>query len=414
LATRTTSPLKLFLEIWGAVGGIIALMIAAGQSPPLLDSMRYYPILRQFPDNQLLCMILAVLLGAATYFILLIHQTELDQRRRKRGLYSLFLMLLVPAGLWSCQLWMQPGSEALMKQLLAHCWVGYNPLDYDPTFRPDPSIESIRRDLNWIHSAGFTGIVTFGSKGSLSGIPSKAHDEGLAVIMGVWNPNDKAELGAAAANKEWVLGYSVGHDKLDDYDSPGGYSLSELKAAVQFLRENTSRPVTTTERAKNYDEPGEDRLAQVSDWLFPDVHLSLDPESPDEPKCTLSEEGVPECVNQLIASALKVEVLARRLHRPLMLKMVTFPHDGPAGASPELQRAFFQRLTEQLGHNDSPLRKKPALMVNSAFDAPWKTGVQYRPWDPYTGLISGDSAVSPAAAEVVRRCPGIAPVEPVR
>ena len=32
--------------------------------------------------------------------------------------------------------------------------------------------------------------------------------------MCVWNPGDQNELAEDASDKEWVVGYSVGHDRL--------------------------------------------------------------------------------------------------------------------------------------------------------------------------------------------------------
>ncbi len=61
-------------------------MIKVGQSKELLDRLRNYPVLGQFPDNQDLSMILTVLLGAEVYSLLLIQLMGPWDRGRKRGL----------------------------------------------------------------------------------------------------------------------------------------------------------------------------------------------------------------------------------------------------------------------------------------------------------------------------------------
>jgi len=163
------------------------------------------------------------------------------------------------------------------------------------------------------------------------------------------------------------------------------------------LRTRTGLPVTTTEEAINYDEVGEPRLALLSDWLFPDVHLSL--EGSDE---TLSEGQISSEVADLMSRIRKVELLARRLHRPLMLKMLSFPHGCVQGATPELQRLFFRRMINQLRDTNSGLRVNATFMVDGAFDQRWKSGGRYYSWDACTGLIGDNGQAMPAVREVLK------------
>jgi exo-beta-1,3-glucanase (GH17 family) len=284
-------------------------------------------------------------------------------------------------------------EEALSRELQSHCWIGYNPKD----FRPDhPSVppEAIRRELQCIRRAGFTGIVTFASTGSLVDIPRLAKEEGMSVIMGVWNPNHPRELIAAASQKEFVFGYSVGHDGLDFR-----YLMPELVQAVQYLRRVTGRPVTTTEEAKDYDEPGEDRLSVVGDWLFPDVHMSL----MDRPE-PLKESDIPLLINELMQSVRKVELLGRKLHRPVMLKMLSFPCGGTRGTSNELQRVYFREAIQTFQDPHHGLRIGASWMVHGAFDEGWKVRGRYCAWDRFTGLFEATGCPRPAVAEEVRLC----------
>ena len=99
-------------------------------------------------------------------------------------------------------------------------------------------------------------------------IPKLAHEQGLAVIMGIWDPKNRDEVALRSRRRSTCSEYSIGQDRLD-----GPYSLETLAETVDYVRRMTGLPVTTTEEAKNYDEPDEPRLLPVSDWLFPDVHL---------------------------------------------------------------------------------------------------------------------------------------------
>jgi exo-beta-1,3-glucanase (GH17 family) len=247
-----------------------------------------------------------------------------------------------------------------------------------------------------IHDAGFTGIVTFSSLGSLGQIPRIAHDEGLAVIAGVWYPQNGEEIQNAINMKPYVLGYSIGQDRLYDMNppSPEYYSLETLTSAVRYIRAMTSRPVTTTEQANNYDYPDQPRLLPLSDWLFPDVHPSLDAVGRE-----LSHEQIRSAVKDMLESVGKVEALSKRSHRPLMLKMAAFPHAGVPGASPSMQRDFFEILDAQIANKGL---RDVTLVPHSAFDSPWKTGGPFQQWDAHTGLISSDGSFMPVIGELVK------------
>jgi exo-beta-1,3-glucanase (GH17 family) len=187
----------------------------------------------------------------------------------------------------------------------------------------------------------------------------------------------------------------VGHDRLGD-----SYTLTELVTAVQFLRNSSGRPVTTTERVRDYDEPGDQRLSKASDWIFPDVHLSL-----QESKGPISVERIQKDVEEMMKGIEKVKILSKRLNRPLMLKIVTFPRSGLPGASPDLQREFFQVAIERFHDPYSGLRAGSSFVVSSAFDNQWKRTPPFKPWDRYTGLLSDHGIPFPAGKLVTERWP---------
>lgn len=317
---------------------------------------------------------------------------------RKKGVTTLFVVTLILSALVVMDaldiglLDRRHPSSQVARLLQSHCWLGYDPLEFNPTACPNPTSTSIQRDLRWIRAAGFTGIVTFSSKGTLAEIPALAKQEGLAVIMGVWTPSDRSELEQAAGQRQFVDAYCVGHNGLG---KPHGYTMEELEIAIKLLRRCSGRPVTTSEEARFY---GDRRLGRLGDWLFPDVHVSL-LESPVAPPSADPFRDVARYI-QLVC---ELPDLADGMHRPLMLKCVVYPWHGAAGASLETQRIFFSGVVEGLRSPDLGLPfQNVSIVVHSAFDSPWKTGFPFYPWDPFTGLLEGDGTPRPAAGEITK------------
>lgn len=371
----------------GLLSGALGAMISAGKDQELLDTLRNYPLVQYFPDNQIVCEFLIIVIAASACAFVCVSRVGLWDEGRMRGLHTIALLPIIMGFAFVDPLWVKP-DEAAFKELRSHCWIGYNPLDFRPDHQSIP-IAKIRGELRSIHRAGFSGIVTFASTGSLINIPRLAAEEGMSVIMGVWNPTDLHELIAAADQKQFVFGYCVGHDGLNYR-----YSMRELVEAVQYLRGTTNRPVTTTEAAKDYDDPGDNRLSTVSDWLFPDVHVSLNGREP------LKDTDIQQLIDELMQSVRKVELLARKLRRPVMLKMLSFPHNGIQGTSNDFQKVFFQEAVLTFEDPHHGLRVDASYMVHGAFDESWKSGGKYYDW----GVITADGHPLPAASEVARLC----------
>lgn len=319
---------------------------------------------------------------------------------RKKGIAVLCIVALILSALVTLDVLdirvldrRHPASE-VARLLQSHCWLGYDPLDFDPTVCPNPTSTSVARDLRWIRAAGFTGIVTFGSKGTLAEIPAVAKQEGLAVIMGVWDPPDRLEFEQAVRQRQFVDAYCVGHTRLGE---PHGYTMEELEIAINLLRRRSGRPVTTSEEARFYRDP---RLRRLGDWLFPDVHVSL----LDSPVAIPSANPHRD-VERYIELVRKLPGLADGTHRPLMLKCVVYPWSGAAGASLESQRIFFGGVVEGLRGPDIGLPFKiNAIVVHSAFDSPWKTGYPFYSWNRFEGLLDRDGTPRPAAREIIKLC----------
>ena len=288
-------------------------------------------------------------------------------------------------------------KDEVVATLRRYRWITYDPPDYNPLTGQCPTYLDIQRDLRQIADAGFTGIITFSSRASLSAIPAYAKRLELGVIMGVYDPGDRAELALAAAQKEWVDGYAVGHNNLHS-----GYSFAGLLDATCWLRFRTGRPVSTTERLESYFH--EPRLLSLGDWVFPDVHLSL--RSPDfgvavAPFCA----DAPRDVATLVGYVKQIVELADKTHRPVMLKMVTYPVAGIKGASPQEQARFYLLLLDHRRDVTSPLPLNVSVALHSAFDLKWKTMWPFYPWEPYTGLLEADGTPRHAAAVAVECLP---------
>jgi class 3 adenylate cyclase/exo-beta-1,3-glucanase (GH17 family) len=280
----------------------------------------------------------------------------------------------------------------LGRLLRGQCWVGYDPSTFDPLVCPKPALASIQADLESIRAAGFTGVVTFCSRGTLAEIPSLAKGLGLAVIMGVWDASDPHEVELAIERANSVDAYCVGHNGLRD----DRYLFEDVEAAMREIREQTEKPVSTSEEVRFYRE--NQNLAALGDWLFPDIHLSL--------QAKLNAGLYPEVehrVEQSLALAREVATFGQRYRRPLALKLLVFPWKGAQGVSLELQRSFFAQALDRLSSPEVGLNVPTAYVAHSAFDAPWKQRVPFHPWDPYTGLLEADGTARPAVCEIVQR-----------
>lgn len=199
-----------------------------------------------------------------------------------------------------------------------------------------PSPSWVRADLARIRRAGFTGVVTFGSNGTLADIPALAKEQGLAVIMGIWQPTNQGEILRAARKQAFVDAYCVGHNGLDKGD---GYVFEDLEEAIKLLRKLTGRPIATSEEARIYAD--NNSLCRLGDWLFPDLHQPLW----DSPGARVEIE---QDVKDIVEAAKPLATIAKMLNRPLLFKNVAYPWKGATGASLDAQRRFFVQLRQTL------------------------------------------------------------------
>jgi exo-beta-1,3-glucanase (GH17 family) len=280
-------------------------------------------------------------------------------------------------------------------------WIGYDPRTFDPYRTPNPSIGSIEGDLAHIKQAGFTGVITFSSKGTLSSIPKLAKSHGFAVIMGVWDPTDRQEVSRAIGQSQHVDGYCVGHDGLGPQ-----YSYEELEDAIRHIRFRTGLPVSTTERLQRYlDKDG--RLLKLGDWVFPDIHtVRTDEKGIVDPADADSAIGA---ARNTIGMANQISTQELRNGKPVLLKMVSYPYSGAKNASLENQAVYFEAIFRVLRDVSPSVPSDVYISVYGAFDAPWKNGPSFDSWEPYAGLFDSKGAPRPAVGEIVNLWPPVKP-----
>lgn len=319
---------------------------------------------------------------------------DLNHRRGFRALAG--VVLAVAALAWWRDIYIPAVDRADLVQLLqASCWVTYDPPSRNPLLEIEATSSSIRDDLHRIHKAGFTGVVTFGSQGSLNLIPQLAKSERLAVIVGLWDPGNIGEVRRAIEQQRFADAYCVGHDGLD---RRGGYTFEALKRTIQLVKRRTRRPVATTEEVRRYKDP---RLLGLGDWYFPDIHVSLVTGSPYNG--TQLDRAMPH--DSSLELAKSISVIAAAAERPLMLKMITFPWRGAPRASLDSQAGSYARFLDSIRDPEQPFAARPSVVIHSAFDLHWKIRYPYYEWDLYTGVLAEDGRPRPAMREITQRCP---------
>ena len=239
-----------------------------------------------------------------------------------------------------------------------------------------------------LHSAGFNGLVTYGSNyadpdrpGQMLDIPRLAQEVGFeGMIVGVWDPTREDELQAAeqVGGYPVVVGYSVGNEGLDVR-----YDRETLESAMERLRQATGKPVSTTEEANDYYENSP--LWDLSDWIFPNVHPYF--------AGRYDPQQAVEWTERIFESLDSVS------DKPLIFKEVGLPSGGDRDLSESRQAQYYQLLQET----------NVAYVVFEAFDAPWKhlgrpgpDGTYWPDPEPHWGIFASDRTPKEAAVNI---CP---------
>ena len=135
-----------------------------------------------------------------------------------------------------------------------------------------PAEAALRADLALLRPH-FDGLITYSSAYGLDALPRLAREAGFrAVILGVWDPTDPAELGralaAARAEPEIVLALSLGNEGLFF----GRYDPAALAAAFARARREAPGVALARQRALLRLPRLAAQLLPAADLWLPTVH----------------------------------------------------------------------------------------------------------------------------------------------
>jgi len=274
-------------------------------------------------------------------------------------------------------------------------FVAYTPRGFDPEAGAGPvDPAAIRADLALLRR-WFDGLVTYSSARGLDAVPRLARELGFrAVVLGVWDPANDAELAlataAARAEPDTVIALALGNEGLFFARYPAG------ALAAAFARARRDAPgvaVTTSEPFASYLDARRAAELPAQDFLLPVVHPLDQPWFANATRAT----RVDFVVN--VAGE-----LAARFPLPVLIKETGVP-SGPAsqGVDEADQAEFWSGLAAAL-----PPTRERAFVWFEAFDAPWKiasvaaqTG-HVRETEAHWGLLRADGTPKPALRALAR------------
>jgi len=284
-------------------------------------------------------------------------------------------------------------ARARLERALAHGrFVAYQPTSLqvvDGGFRnADP--DSIRADLRVLRTH-FDALVTYDAIHGAEAIPGIAAALGFrALIIGVWDPSDPAQLDAAlAAARRYprlVTGLSLGNESIFARRS----SFAQLTALIAAVRKRAAAlALSTTEPFHLYEEAGAAPLLGNMDFLLVNVHPVFQPWFRGATDATAA---------QFVANV--VADLGQHFCGPILVKETGEPTaPASAGYAPERQASFYAELRRHL-----PASSLRGFAYFSAFDAPWRAhdtgpvaGAATGPEEAYWGLYDSERRPKQAA-----------------
>jgi exo-beta-1,3-glucanase (GH17 family) len=288
-----------------------------------------------------------------------------------------------------------PGLERLRAALAQGRFIAYQPTSLQVIGGQVTSAnaDSIRADLQVLRPY-FDALVTYDAVHGAQDVAAIAAAlKFRALIIGVWNPFEPAEVGAAldAARRfpDLVVGLSLGNEMIFSHRA----DTQRLAAAIAAVRaQQPGLPLTTTEPFHIFQaEPGSALLAQF-DFMLVNVHPVFQPWFHDATDATAA---------QFVVNV--AEQLAQAYCGPILIKETGVPTAPETeGFSLARQASFYKELRAHLP--SSPAR---AFAYFAAFDAPWRvqdvTGVPGpHPAEAYWGLFDADRRGKPAITQLPR------------
>ncbi len=258
----------------------------------------------------------------------------------------------------------QPVGDAWIEKVDSIKWVAYSSPDISPNDSyHSPDADAVTHDLQALHKAGFTGLITYGASGIMGKqfitIAQALGYEGI--IIGIWSPRGDVESNnaVAAASQPIVLGYSIGNEGLGE--ARPRYSVLDLCAALADLRLRTGKPVATSEDIEIYYRWPQ--MLTVGDWIFPISH-------PYWHFTKYAPDAIQWEQDQYAA-------LAARTSNFLFFKEVGLPTAGAAGLSEANQDEYYRGLA----------KTGVRFAYFEGFDQPSKTTASV---EPHWGLFNSD------------------------
>jgi exo-beta-1,3-glucanase (GH17 family) len=252
----------------------------------------------------------------------------------------------------------------------------------------DPA--SIRADLEALRPH-FDGLITYDAVHGAQAIPAIAAAlKFRALVIGVWDPSNPAQLDAAlTAAREYprlVVGLSLGNESIFARRS----SFVQMAAAIAAVRERAPQlALSSTEPFHLYERSEAARLLGVMDFLLVNVH----------PVFQKWFRGATDATSAQFVVNVTAD-LAQRFCGPVLVKETGVPTaPASAGYTPERQGAFYAELRRRM-----PGSAARAFAYFSAFDAPWRAhdagpvaGAVTGPEEAHWGLYDDQRRPKPAA-----------------
>jgi len=310
--------------------------------------------------------------------------------------FSLLIVLLAPALAMSAPLCPEgaaPAGLARIADVMATGrFIAYQPSELRiVNGKSTPASEvSIEADLKVLRPR-FDGIITYGAHSGQDRIPDVAAKLGYrAVIMGIWDINDKTEranVAAAAKRAPIVAGVSVGNEAVYGKRT----SFEDLARAIQDVRKAAPNlVVATTEPFHLFLESAANSILHLSDVVLANVHPVFEPWFKGAPDFNAAEFVVN--VTRKLSEVYCGPVLVKETGVP------TAPSE--AGFTPARQASFYRELQKQF-----PPSRNKAFVYFSAFDAPWRVNDAhpvpgYHPEEAHWGLYDENRKPKPVVNEI--------------
>ena len=254
-----------------------------------------------------------------------------------------------------------PALARLREALALGRFVAYQPTSLQVTdgrvTPADPA--SIRTDLTILRPR-FDSLVTYDALHGAENIPAIAASlKFRALIIGVWNPLDDAEVSAAIdAARHYprlVAGVSLGNERLFSKRS----DFAGLTAVIAGVRARLPQtPLSTSEPFHVYYPQSAAALLGELDFLLVNVHPIFQPWFRDAP----DSAGAQFVVNV-------VTKLAQSYCGPILVKETGLPTaPASAGFTDARQASFYRELRQRFPATDAH-----AFAYFAAFDAPWRS-----------------------------------------